>query len=964
MCHKVTLPFVPLLAVVLAVFVTPAWAGEADKSRPARDVLSLSGVKAGLCVHVGCGSADSPALTAELASRSKMLVHGICWDTQALARARDAIAARNVLGQASAEKLSDGPLPYVRHLCNLVVVEDMKTAAAHGVGRDELMRILAPGGSLCVLEKGRWTQTTQSRPKGMDDWTHPHHGPDGNRVSTDRLARFPVGLRWIGSTAKSLNKWTGVRGWVLANGRSYIVTSSEIENLGLEEKPHFLVCRDAFNGLPLWKIPLATPETGGRLYWRNSSPLAADDQRVYVACKGKALIVDGATGKIEHTLKPAHQPERLLLLDKTLVLSCWKEREETRARFERRGLWGPDVNTAHGGSVEAYDSATGKRLWRRDHPAYSMLAADGVVYLLTRNANPATENHIIAVDVRTGKELWRKAHTALGKKADLQFDLAGPGFLAVSKRWEESLHILAAKTGKVLWSKQYGSDRPASGNDQTPYRFMSLVDGQLWYADKKLDPLTGKVVGQLPKGVPRKGITICVPPIVFGNVWGHSRRSKYLELPKAADSSVPIRTRMFHAARGACIQGMTPANGMLYTAQNNCQCEPGQVMGFLAFGPNGDPPDVKAFGSDRPVERGPGFARAQPAPLDPEAWPMQRANAQRNRRTAGAAPASLDILWQASVARPNSGPMKAAWDDRLAPRSTPPVAAGGRVFVATTERGQLKAFDLQSGKPAWTVTLGSRVDSAPTLIGNLCVIGVRDGWVYAFTADKGEWVWRTRVAPLERRIVVNGCVESTWPVVGSVLARDGKLIAHAGRSTEADGGLAIVQLDPATGKALWTGRAPPGPERLIDLLCVADDGTVVCNQTTITPGATIRQEKKNKANVASGPMLYAYLGQYGMRGYQASPGGRAMAGEKEVLATVLPEGGSVQLIQKGTTKAIQTLKLDSAPICDGVAIAEGKVLVVLEDGTLLCLGSKKITRRWPGPMGRDSCSPANSSKQL
>lgn len=925
----------------LALWFAAVLLSGATLASAAPPVPSLSKDKAGLCVHVGCGRSDSPGLTAELASCSKMLVHGICWDTKALARTRGAIAAQNVLGQASAEKVSDGPLPYVRHLCNLVVVEDMKAAAAHGVSRDELMRILAPGGVLCVLEKGRWTKTIQLRPKGMDDWTHPHHGPDGNMVSADRLARFPVGLRWIGSTAKSLNKWTGVRGWVLANGRSYVVTSSEIENLGLAEKTHYLVCRDAFNGLPLWKIPLAIPESGGRLYWRNTSPLAADDQRVYVAGKGTAVIVDGASGKIEHTIKTTHQAERLLLLGKTLVLSCWKEREETRALFERRGLWGPDVNTAHGGSVEAYDSATGKRLWRRDHPSYSMLASNGIVYLLTRNANPATINHIIAVDVRSGKELWRMAHTALGKKADLQFDLAGPGFLAVSKRRKESLHVLEAKTGKLLWSKQYGSVRPASWKGQTPYRFMALVDGQLWYAAEKLDPLTGKVVGQLPKDVPRKGITLCVPPIVFGNVWGHSRRSKYIELPKGADSSVPIRTKMFHAARGSCIQGMTPANGMLYTSQNNCQCEPGQVMGFLAFGPNGEHPAEKVFGLDRPVEQGPAFARARPAALDTKAWPMQRANAQRNRRTAGVAPVALDILWQASVAKPNAGPMKAAWDDRLAPRTTPPIAAGGRVFVATTERGQLKAFDIKSGKPAWAVTLGSRVDSAPTVIGNLCVIGARDGWVYAFTTDKGELVWRTRVAPLERRIVVNGCVESTWPAVGSVLAHDGKLIAHAGRSTEADGGLAVVQIDPATGKTLWAGVIAPGPQRLIDLLCVADDGTIVCNQTAIEPGTAIRQERKSKAKTPAGPMLYAYLGQYGMRGYKASPGGRAIAGEQEVVAKVLPEGGSVELIKKGTTTPIAKRTLDSPPICDGLAIAEGKVLVVLEDGTLLCLGSKK-----------------------
>ena len=928
------------LAALLTLGVTLAMADDIDDTRAARAVLSLSGVKAGLCVHIGCGRAGSPGLTAKLAARSKMLVHGICWDTKALARTRDAIAANKVLGQASVEKLGDGPLPYVRHLCNLVVVDDMKAAAAHGVGHDELMRILAPGGALCVLAEGRWTKTIQPRPDGMDDWTHPHHGPDGNMVSTDRLARFPVGLRWIGSTAKSINKWTGVRGWVLANGRSYIVTSSEIENLGLKKKTHYLVCRDAFNGLPLWKIPLATPESGGRLYWRNTSPLAADDQRVYVAGKGTAVIVDGATGKIEHTIKTTHQAERLLLLGKTLVLSCWKEREETRARFERRGLWGPDVNTAHGGSVEAYDRATGKRLWRRDHPAYSILGANGVAYLLTRNANPATTNHVIAVDVRSGKELWRIAHTALGKKADLQFDLAGPGFLAVSKRGKESLHILEAKTGKLLWSRKYGSVRPPGWKDQTPYRFMALVNGQLWYADEKLDPLTGKVVGQLPKDVPRKGITICVPPIVFGNVWGHSRRSKYLELPNAADSSVPIRTNMFHAARGACIQGMTPANGMLYTAQNNCQCEPGQVLGFLAFGPNGAHPAEKVFGLARPVERGPAFARARPAAPDPNAWPMQGSNAQRNRRTAGSPPVALDILWQASVAKPHAGPLKAAWDARLAPMATPPVAAGGRVFVADTERGQVKAFDIKSGKPAWTVTLGSRVDSAPTLLGNLCVIGARDGWVYAFTTDKGESVWRTRVAPLEQRIVVNGRVESTWPAVGSVLVHDGKLFAHAGRSTEADGGIAVVRLDPTTGKTLWAGMIAPGPQRLIDLLRVAD-GTIVCNQTAIEPGSTIRQERQIKANTPGGPMLYAYLGQFGMRGFKASPGGRAIAGEQEVIADVLADGRRVRLVKKGTTNPIAKLTLDSAPICDGLAIAEGKVLIVLEDGRLLCLGNNK-----------------------
>ncbi len=162
----------------------------------------------------------------------------------------------------------------------------------------------------------------------------------------------------------------------------------------------------------------------------------------------------------------------MVLLDNTLVLSCWKEREETTTPFERGGLWGPRVNHANEGSTEAYASDTGELLWKLDYPAYSVLARDGAVYLLTRNANPATANTITALGIRSGRELWRMAHTELGEQPDLQFDVAGSGFLAVSKRKKESLNILDAKTGKLLWSKQYSSIRPPHWKGQTPYRFM------------------------------------------------------------------------------------------------------------------------------------------------------------------------------------------------------------------------------------------------------------------------------------------------------------------------------------------------------------------------------------------------------------------------------------------------------------------------------------------------------------
>jgi hypothetical protein len=295
----------------------------------------------------------------------------------------------------------------------------------------------------------------------------------------------------------------------------------------------------------------------------------------------------------------------------------------------------------------------------------------------------------------------------------------------------------------------------------------------------------------------------------------------------------------------------------------------------------------------------------------------------------------LKLLWHASVAPPGSGPLKAAWDARLAPAITPPVAAGGRVFVAGAEMGELKAFDIATGKPAWTVTLGARIDSAPTILDNLCVVGSHDGWVYAFVTETGDLAWRARVAPVEQRMVVNGRVESTWPAVGSVLFHDGKLWATAGRGTETDGGVAVVQLEPATGKTLWAGVIGPGPRRRIGLLSVPPTG----NKKTLDD-PVLEMLQKQRIALGNGSVLRAYLGRFGMRGFSGSAGGRAVAGEYTVVAVASSGGNEVRLLKKGTKDALAIHKLDAAPVTDAVAIADGKALVALESGKLVCLGDE------------------------
>ncbi|MFP6886697.1 MAG: hypothetical protein VB997_04015, partial [Opitutales bacterium] len=74
----------------------------------------------------------------------------------------------------------------------------------------------------------------------------------------------------------------------------------------------------------------------------------------------------------------------------------------------------------------------------------------------------------------------------------------------------------------------------------------------------------------------------------------------------------------------------------------------------------------------------------------------------------------------------------------------------------------------------------------------------------------------------DRRVVVRGRLESTWPVHGNVLVHEDSVVVAAGRSSYLDGGIHLYRLDPATGKTLSAttifspdekGKQPPNGGR-------------------------------------------------------------------------------------------------------------------------------------------------------
>ena len=955
----------------------------ADDAATAKQALDAAGVRQGLCLVLGAGREASAGFAAALAADSdRLLVRAVALDDASLGRVRAAVDAKGLSGRAMAEKLPLKPLPFLNDLADIVFIEDFDALSAQGLTMAEVERVTAPLGVICIqkagvparqsLGGGGWTKSVKPRPAGMDEWTHPNHGADGNIVSTDTVFHAPVGLRWMGGFPFNASGFAANRAYISAGGRCYTWGINEYENVntkpGKAGHEQYLAARDAWNGMSLWKIDVGVRDEGIGIMWENAGPLCADDRKAYATVGEKVLGVDGASGKVEVTFDTKYQAWRLARAEGLLVAASW----EKRAKPKESWLWMPVADT---GAVQAFDAETGKEKWSVPLAAFQMLVADGVVYLVVPKGNPLTEQVVVALDLATGHERWRVPNTAFGPEPDVLLTVAGKGFVVASKPKEKMTFALAAADGHKLWDAKSGTN------------FTPIVDGLLWLGGKR-DPLTGEDKGKMPGYIGGHG---CQAVSLVGSRYAMSIYG--IRELTGVDGAKPVGYPP-PAARSSCVEGYVTANGMIYCSQNNCKCMPGAVYGFLALGPPGDAPNQEDFARARPVEQGPayGVSPAGVAEADSD-WPTWRGNAERSASVKTTLPGTLKLLWKTQAAREAQGQVALAWKDRLDSLVSAPVVSKGVVYASATESGQVVALECSKGKVLWTTTLGSRLDTPPTVAGGVCYVGCRDGWVYALRATDGALVWRTRAAPWERRMVAFSQVESVWPAIGAVLVHDGTVYGTAGRSTEVDGGIALVSLDAATGVTKWGAAIGTGTLRMNDALSWRE-GALGWRYMTLDPASgkrtapevlptakdygggkgylegamvdgtwTLSSNRRSgnafrtgkvPANIAAwnDEISASSIAAYSAKDFSELwkvPYGRATPVDAMALASNALVVSGHQRGEKGLTgyigvlsladgKRIATFDLDAAPTYDGVAVAGGCIYVSLQDGAILCFG--------------------------
>ncbi len=798
-------------------------AGAELDSHQAPAVVRESGVKGGLVVHLDCGDGR---FTASLRIGDSYLVHGLDTDAGQVAEAREHIRSLGLYGKVSVDTFDGKRLPYVDNLVNLLVADELGD-----VTMEEVIRVLAPLGVAWIGNE----KIVKPWPNEIDEWTHFLHGADNNAVARDTVVGPPKRYQWISGPrwARGHDHLSSLSAMVSSKGRLFcIIDEAPAASVAFDAQWR-LVARDAFSGVLLWKRTIEPWEGHFRPFRTGPAALArrlvAVGDRVYVTLGyGKPItILDAATGATIRECEQTASAMEIAFHEGVLFAVVGDrepfELEDTgRLAFKLIGtgktsgapekhwkIWREKAPLKH---LVAVDAETGKLLWKKDDPDTQEIMPTAMA-VSGRRVFIQNEKAMVALDAATGNELWRAERPvnldAPGSSAPTLVASAGVVICADrevgeaprqkdeqgrSVQWHMYPHTAHSRggeaiaydaaTGKRLWSVTSVENFRAPA-DVFVTDNMAFIRSNTPGLAAGIDLRTGEVKHLPPKKSPIRD------PGTHWRCYRNKATEKYLVLcqrwTEFYDIASGVQT-VSSFVRGSCQYGQMPCNGLLYAPHHSCACSiESTLSSFNALAPNANPTAEELPQAIR-LEKGPAYGAILPLPSSDataEDWPTYRHDAVRSgvaKTTVGAKPA-------------------VAWETKLSGRLTAPVVAEGMLITAAPEDHAVHALDAESGEPMWSFTAGGSVDSPPTIHRGTAIFGCADGSIYCLRATDGQLAWRYRAAPIDRRIVAYGKVESVWPLHGSVLVQRGTVYAVAGRTTHMDG-LSFHALDAMTGKPL------------------------------------------------------------------------------------------------------------------------------------------------------------------
>ena len=776
-------------------------------------ILEKTGVTKGIGVVLGDTRGE---VALELARQSELLIY------VQLPRAQDVETARKLVDGAgfygtriAIEKGKPTELHLADNLADVLVV----LGGAVDVPQEEVLRVLRPQGKALLGDK----VLTKPVPEGVDDWSHPYHGPDNNPQSRDRVAQGPYLTQFLADP-----RYAPVPQVAVASAGRVFKAFGHVA-FKRREEPYLnkLVAFNGYNGTMLWQRDL----TAGIMVHRNT--LVATPTTLYVGDDKSCKLIDSVSGQLKDEIVPPLEMAggtfwKWMAIENGVLYALIGEQEQKdptmRWGLEKHGWpWSPisqgfnqpdrikdngQAYVAHpwgfGGNVLAIDPRTKEVLWhyREAEPVDSraMCLKNGRIYAFRFGG------YLTCLEAKTGRVLWRKTpghapelFEALGPYSNRQGASWNWRTTAYLKCSDEALYFagpqvsklvaVSTQEGRVLWQHPYNNFQLIIREDALYGISGQNDEGNL---SKKFDPLTGRILAEF-----RTGRRACTRPTGALDAIFYRARGGSTRFDLATGNP-----QLLSPMRPPCHDGVTIANGLLYWWPSVCDCQL-TLYGITCLAPaRGFDFQSRATEAERLETSGAGLTEAVDLSESPADWPTFRANNARTATSIAAIPASTELLWQTAPG-PTAGATHASPLPN-GPALTAPVVVGDMVYTGGSD-GTVRALSMATGKPLWKVYTGGAIRLPPTIWHGRVFVGSGDGWVYAFAARTGQLLWRFRVAPVERKIPVYGSLLSTWPAASGVLVEDG--VAYVAAGIVNYDGTYVYALDATTGRIKWQNNS-------------------------------------------------------------------------------------------------------------------------------------------------------------
>ena len=758
------------------------------------------------------GDTDAGSL-ANLAKVAPVVILVVKEDAESSEKLNAELLEAGVYGQVSAISVGEGGrIPLADNTVAKVI------AGKSEVPVEEARRITRPLGTIYHPTGNSWEKETKPRPEGAADWTHYNGDPQNSQHSQDLLVGPPRGMQWLAGPTNKLD-------FLLIGGHVILGRDRKVQEAVNSQS---LIARDAFSGLPLWIRKDSEPNNrwcavfdGNRLYYHGKT----NKSQIYE----HTLVLDSHTGE---TLQTLSEGLNFFVSEEEIKRNRRSLQEQAQRAFDMQLRLSDNILIqAIREEIVALDVITGKRLWSNQAPEKSGYTSptigEGKLYLVqgeyVRHSSythwpMAKPEKVLALDLKTGEPIWElewdeekyiKPHAVY----NLQYEngilcAAVTGYVPEVKKDANRPRphglVLNAKDGKVLYFGREEKAWPGTTGHGHSHVRMHLRDKKAWSVTLG-GPLATWSIDQpqnffdVDKHWQDQGAGMRP---VSCTVWRSTDKYWFggLGIYPLSNEGEGYFNR---SGRSDCDIGAFPANGLLYSPPNTCQCQP-YLPGTKAY-------HSRKLGSELPdaSRRRGGSAKPAAAKGDPKTeWPQWAQSPARRFWSEQHMPTDLEQKWQIKIEASKAPDLIASQWERDAVIQGPITAtsvAEGVVVFGKPHSHEVVALDAASGRLKWTTQVDGRIDLSPTIHQGMVLFGTRNGYVYALNRETGETIWRFTAAPLEDRVVVNGQLESPWPVFGAVPVNEQGVFAIAGRHSSNDGGLWWWRLDPQTGKILGKG---------------------------------------------------------------------------------------------------------------------------------------------------------------